>query len=312
MSRANKTVSGVLAADVANLGTFVVSYPNHEAPEIGMTDAGRFYNATEHRLIVASSNTFAFPIAFDLTFGAANITVTNRSGGTWLAGSPFTLELKERGDQVYADDGKTKIAQAKKLIPVLVNLGAPDALSATAICAAQAIAGAVNATINGTIAANGAVTLDVPRGVSVVSSNAADTTQVITVHGFDAYGVGMRENLTMNGTTTRNGLKAFKRITRVQSSAALAGNLSVGNTDVLGLPLYVPSLAHVTTQIQDGAVAAAGAFVAGIRTAGGSTATTGDVRGTYDPNSACDGARVFELICLLPEAGSKGIPQFNG
>jgi hypothetical protein len=47
-------------------------------------------------------------------------------------------------------------------------------------------------------------------------------------------------------------------------------------------------------------------------TAGGSTATTGDVRGTYDPNAAADGARVFELVVALMEPGDLGMPQFAG
>ena len=49
-----------------------------------------------------------------------------------------------------------------------------------------------------------------------------------------------------------------------------------------------------------GAAPTAGTIVAGVTTAGGSTATTGDVRGTYDPNAACDGSKVFELILALP------------
>ena len=39
------------------------------------------------------------------------------------------------------------------------------------------------------------------------------------------------------------------------------------------------------------------------------TATTGDVRGTYDPNAACDGDKVFQLLVTLPNPGYKGIPQ---
>lgn len=310
MSKQNKVVTGILAADVPNNGTFIVSYPNHDAPEIGFTDAGRFLLAVEHSLVIAG-NPFDFLTQFNLTFGAANITVKNVSGATWAGGSRFNLELKERGTEVYSSDGTGKMAQIKRASLGLINLGAPDTLTATGVCAAQARAAAGDATINGSLLSEGAAVFDVPRGVSVISSNAADTTQTVTVYGVDAYGKAMRENLTMNGTATRNGLKAFKKVTRVYVSAALAGNLSVGSSDVLGLPVYLPSAAHVIKEMQDGNNATAGTFVAGIRTEGGSTLTTADVRGTYKPNAACDGSKVFEIAAILPDIGFKGLPQFS-
>ena len=52
-----------------------------------------------------------------------------------------------------------------------------------------------------------------------------------------------------------------------------------------------------------------GTFVAGMVTAGGSTATTADVRGTYDPASACDGSLTFELLLSVPDAGNRGAAQ---
>ena len=44
----------------------------------------------------------------------------------------------------------------------------------------------------------------------------------------------------------------------------------------------------------------AGTFVAGLAVNTASTATTADVRGTLDPNSACNGARRFKLIMDPP------------
>lgn len=42
------------------------------------------------------------------------------------------------------------------------------------------------------------------------------------------------------------------------------------------------------------------------------TATTGDVRGTYDPTTACDGSTAFALLAALADPGNDGVPQFAG
>lgn len=168
----------------------------------------------------------------------------------------------------------------------------PAALSATAVCAAQAIAGAANATINGASASGGVATFDVARNVSIVSSSASDTTQTVTVTGTDYYGQAQTSRLTINGTTTVNGLKAFKTITQVAVSAAFVGNLSVGSGDTFGLPYRVTDAGYLLRTGWAGAVADnAGTFTAADTTSP-ATVTTGDVRGTFLPaTSAANGSR---------------------
>ena len=63
-------------------------------------------------------------------------------------------------------------------------------------------------------------------------------------------------------------------------------------------------------ELEDGAAPSAGTFVAGVSTA--ATATSGDVRGTYDPNSAADGAAVFDIVIALPDPKYKGVTQYAG
>lgn len=175
------------------------------------------------------------------------------------------------------------------LTPFFVYDVVPVALSATAVCAAQPVGGAVNLTINGASAAGGVATLDVPRAVSVVSSNAGDTTQTATVFGFDVYNQPMSETIAFNGTTTVNGQKAFARVTRVAASAALAGNASVGSTDILGLPYRIVTRGAIQT-FWDTAFVTTGTFAAADLTSP-ATATTDDVRGTFLPPSATNGTR---------------------
>ena len=181
----------------------------------------------------------------------------------------------------------------------------PAALSATAVCAAQAVAAAGNATINGASASGGVATFDYARAVSIVTSNAGNTTQNVTVTGTDYYGQTQTETLTANGTTTVNGKKAFVTITQVAVSAALTGNLSVGSTDIFGLPYRITDAGYLFRTGWAGAVADnAGTFVAADTTSP-ATATTGDVRGTFTPTTAANGSRrlVIGMIMTAVQAG---------
>ncbi len=194
--------------------------------------------------------------------------------------------------------------------PITVYNVVPVALSTTAVAAAQAVAGAANLLINGASATAGVATFDVPRAVQIVSANAGDTTQTATVTGFDVYGQPMTETIAFNGTTAVSGQKAFFRVTRVAISAVMAGNASVGSTDILGLPIAVASRNFALTA-WDGAFVTTGTFAAADATT--ATATTDDVRGTYLPPSATNGTRrlTVYLFCANPntQAGIYGVAQ---
>src|SRR3974390_3271180 len=80
----------------------------------------------------------------------------------------------------------------------------------------------------------------IARALRIVSSGAGDTTQTITTRGFDLYNYPMSETLSLNGTTSVAGKKAFKYILSCTPSANTAGNISVGTSDIYGMPLFVP------------------------------------------------------------------------
>jgi len=166
----------------------------------------------------------------------------------------------------------------------------PATLSTTAVCAAQAIGAAGYATINGASASGGVATFDCTRAFQIVSSS-TDTTQTVTITGTDYWGQAQTQRLTLNGTTPVLSTKTFKKITSVYVSALMAGNLSVGNADVFGLPYKVTDAGYLLRTGWAGAVADnAGTFVAADVTT--PSAVTGDVRGTFVPAStAANGAR---------------------
>lgn len=175
----------------------------------------------------------------------------------------------------------------------------PVALSATGICAAQAIAGAANAVINGSTATAGVATLDYARAPTIVSSNAGDTTQTVTITGTDINGYTISAVKTLNGTTTVAFDKTFKTVTQVAVSAATAGNLSVGFNDKIGLPVVVSNVAYIASVKFNNALAQdAGTFVAADATSPATNSTT-DARGMYTPSTTFNGTRRLVIGILL-------------
>lgn len=304
--------TAALAADVTAAGTFTVSYPSRPSPELGVHDEGDFFGSMRHKLVLGQG-VLSYPNDFDVGLGTSLITITNKTSSTWAAGTPVRLELERQGKPVFQDSPATsstpgqRQARAARADLVMISLGAPDALITNGVMAAQSRTNAGALTVNGTLASNSIVTLDVPRNV-IADSGGADTA-VLTVTGKDEYGQTMSEALTLNGTTAVPGKKAFKQVTAITCSAAVANGAFIGTGDVLGLPVFLPKGGHILGQLENGTAATAGTVVAGIATGGGSTTTTGDVRGTYDPNSACDGDIVFQLLVSLPDPDYRGIAQ---
>lgn len=215
-----------------------------------------------------------------------------------------------RVGRYFGNNGSAPIPGAP-ISPVYVYDIVPVALDADGIAAAQAVAGAGNLTLNGALASGGTVTLDVPRAVEIDSSNAGDTTQTATVYGTDVYGNPMTETIAFNGTTAVAGQKAFKTVTRVAVSAALAGNANVGTTDVFGLPFRADSRNYCLTA-WNGAFVTTGTFAAADVTSP-ATATTNDVRGTYAVPDAADGSKRLTVWMYIEDAdtvtGLYGVTQ---
>jgi hypothetical protein len=252
-----------------------------------------------------------------ISWSSATATVTYNGTTTIPGGSVVKLQLETAGENNYLTTPRPDVIKdvrgnirstAAALYRVL--FGAVAAASATAIVNAAARTGTNTLTTYTT-----AFVMDVPRAATVKSSNAGDTTQTVILRGTDEFGVAMSETLTLNGTSAVNGKKAFKTVVSDQTSATLAGNLSVGTqAGVLGLPFFLPGgtsagAGIVVKESQDYATPTAGTFVGGDLTK--ATATTGDVRGTWTPNAAPDGTKVYEVIISASDVTFRGVPQFT-
>ena len=201
----------------------------------------------------------------------------------------------------------------------------PLAKGAANIAAASAYTAAITLTagtgVTSVIRSDGvtALQVDVPRAVAVTIGAGTITNRNVTVTGYDYYGQPMSEVIA-TGTTQSvavNGKKAFYQITAATVSGAVGATISLGTTDILGSPVRISNAGYVSRAGWDNTLAEdAGTFVAAVATT--ATTTTGDVRGTYVPSSACDGAKRLVMGVLLPalavgpnatRAGALGVNQ---
>ncbi len=210
--------------------------------------------------------------------------------------------------------GNQKGIPGAPISPIYVYEVTPTTGTTVSIAAAQAVSGAGNLTINGTLATSGLATLDVPRNVIVVSSSGTDTTQTATVTGTDAYAVPVVETISLNGTNTVQGLKAFLTVSKIAMSASTVGNVSAGTGDKFGVPYRINKKGSL--QAFWDATWNSGSATTTLGSTSTATATTGDVRGTYLPATASDGTRTLALWVYMDDVenanGLYGVDQYGG
>ena len=185
--------------------------------------------------------------------------------------------------------------------PLEVELGAPAASAADNILNDQSIASAGSTT---TLLDDFA---DAPygRNVRVVASGAATST--VTVRGRDYLGQPMTETLTLNGTNSVVGVKAFMWLDSVSWGATSGTTIDLGWGARFGLPYRT---VNVLAEQVSGAAGTVGTLTAGVRT-DPQTATTADPRGLYTPNGTVNGTNLFVLVVLTDNfvnaAGNGGL-----
>ena len=122
-----------------------------------------------------------------------------------------------------------------------------------------------------------------------------------TVSGYDYYGQAMSEAITSSASvsTAVNGKKAFYQISSIAVAGATGTAITIGTTDILGIPVRVTDAGYIARAGYNNTLAAdAGTFVAAETAT--ATTTTGDVRGTYVPSAATDGIKRVVMGILLP------------
>lgn len=291
-----------LGSGVASAGTIVFPFP------AGACDGA--YANFGHTMFAEGLQRFfsqdngGIAVAF-----TTEVTVTYNGATTIPANTVVTIQLNRRGGERAAVIPSTVVSYA----PYLLELGAPTTIDVDRVCAAQNIGAAGDLVINGSGAVGGVCVLDTPRCLIGDSGGADDA--VLTIYGEDVYGQPMVESITLNATTAVPGKKAFKKVTRVAASKAIANSAFLGDSKILGLPVFLPAntaTAVVLGDFEDATFDASldGTLVAGVQTK--PTATTGDVRGTYDVGFTPDGATRSALLVYLSDPTYKGVTQYAG
>lgn len=283
-----------ISSQVNTNGTFTMGYPAMAG--IGTYKGGRFHTMWSKSL----QTLFKYGASnFTISFGATVMTVTYLGVTPLPAGDQLTFQLDRLGPDTSLLNAwylAGKVERIAPMVPAVVNLGSP----LTAAANAHLLSASLTAASGGVAPTTGALAgvNDVPRNIVAAWTG----TSVLTVTGLDEYGNVMHES-SASGTSF-TGKKAFKSISLVAVSADVTA-LTVGNGVVLGLPVFLPEASCVIGESQDGAKPTAGTTVAGDLT-NPATATTGDTRGTYNPNAAPDGSKGYQLFILTDKPSDLG------
>lgn len=195
-------------------------------------------------------------------------------------------------------------ADAENNAPIRIDFGTPAASETTSIANAVSIAAAVDTTLAVPVVA-GATWGQIPR---MVLSGAG--TPTVVVFGYDFWGQPMSNTMTGNGTTAVNGTKAFKTVTRYTSTLVAATTLSIGFAGILGLPYK--AIKVLTEELDDVIVGTLGTLATPVLT-DPQTATTGDPRGLYTPQSTLTGtARLKAHFLFSNDKNASGNGGFMG
>lgn len=238
-----------MSADVANGGTFTVNYP-------AGYNAGDFSNAAGH-YISLNGDKLLQPQHVTLSFGASAVTVTNGTGGTLSAGRKGFFQFELRGEsinkQVVSGLNKVQRVHAAELFGVLVDFGAPVAADADGILNDASATDSAQSYNSANFVATFNGKLDVPRNITLTGTSGSN--HVITVNGRDEYGENISESITLSGTSTIAGKKAFAEVVSFSVAAGAAGDtFDAGWGDVLGLPVRINKVAQVLQELEAGVV----------------------------------------------------------
>jgi hypothetical protein len=295
-------VSKTLSAAVGAGGTFTTSYPANKS-------RGDYVGGTDHMIMSNGIRTlFSKSGDFSLSFGATTITVTLNTALALADNTVLYLHLDRAAVGAGELPDPPLSDKVTEISLVRITLGAPVVNDANGYVESQNLTAAGVFSVDTTVAAALAAAAldgvaDVPRNVVAAWTGAA----VITITGTDEYGEVLVES-SASGTSLA-GKKAFKTVTDISVSADVTG-LTVGTGNVLGLPLYLQNIAAIDKEFEDDAAATAGTPLAGVLTA--ATATTGDVRGTYVPNSTPNGSKRFEIEARVRSLSYRGVAQYAG
>lgn len=220
------------------------------------------------------------------------------------------------GVKIGATKGRKRGPSVRSSLAILDFV--PATLDRDGICASQTRTGAGDLVINGALAANGVAILDsgvesFGRCVGIYSSGNLSAV-TFTVYGHTVRGAPLRAAIAGPNNSTVTIPKAFRRVTRVTTSATIGTAAEVGTVDRFGLPMRLYAFSQVV-RAGFGATLAedAATFVIGDGTSP-ATASTTDVRGTVVPSAAADGSKRLTVVMvptMTDRASQYGVEDYG-
>lgn len=177
----------------------------------------------------------------------------------------------------------------------------PAALLTNNIAALQIVSGApASFTISGatgttttTINGTSYVDLGVARSLRISGGSSAVVVSV-SIYGLDDYFQPMSQTLSgPSGAAFTSTTKAFRYVASGTASGNSTGGLAIGTGDRMGLPYRADFFSDLKVNFNGDLVTSSAGFTAAVTTT--ASATTGDVRGTYELQSASDGTKRFAV-----------------
>lgn len=192
------------------------------------------------------------------------------------------------------------------------SFGLPTAANATFLVSAQSVSAAGSLQASGML---NSATLDAVYGRALVAVLSGAGSGTLIIDGWDYLAQPTSENLALNGTTPVNGKKAFKWIRQITWPTVGAVTLNLGTQNLLGLPYKA---GRVFTEEANGAVVATLGTLTSPDLTVPATATTGDPRGTYTPQTTPNGTTTItaSFMCYADvdannNGGLHGVPQYS-
>lgn len=285
-----------LAADLETDGTVDVDYPAGKS-------RGDFLGAYAH-FMSANQNLYKAPNDFTVVFNASNVQITWKRARTLVAGTLLSFQFDRPGAQAgrILTNG-IEIPGSVPVVRTYVSLGSPVAADPDGLV--ESVTPAAGGVQSLTLVAND---LDVPRNVTVTSA-ADETARTFTVTGVDVYGHKLVEEIAGANAGAAVGDKAFARVSSVTVDDNTAGAVTVGWGVKLGLPMFLDAAADAQ-RYENGAAVSNGTLTVADKST--PTASTGDVRGTWAPNTAPNGNVGYAVVFTSLDPSYLGAEQFAG
>ena len=273
------TVTAMLSGDVLQLGQYVSGTS---------VTAGSYITA----FVTGAGGVGTYTVSASST---ASSTTMYASGDAYLGDpSPMSIGVGPLG-RVYVWDFIPQTLQTANIAASQTPSGAGN-LTLTAGTSAKSVINASGVTV---------IQLNTPRALQLTTvSGTITTSRNLTISGYDYYGQPMTEVIATGTTSSAvanvSGKKAFYQISSIAINGSLPVAITVGTTDIFGLPVrcyeagYVVKVGWNNTLAQD-----AGTLTVADMT-NPATSTTGDVRGTYLPSSASNGVKRLVMTIAVP------------